>query len=515
MLKKNTGKIKIITGTELVSLNNYLTKAIIKMAPKEKFAILFSGGIDSTLITDLLKEHKKSFVCYFSYVFGLSEPKDLESAKNSAQFLGITLKEVPVSLEEFEKELPKIISITNSINPIQIGVASTIYFATKNISKTNPTIRVVFSGMGADELFGGYNNFKKSKNMNKDCKKCLKKMYEVDFVHQNNICKYNNLKLKTPYLDEDLVSFALLLEDKFKLNKKTGENKLILRELALSLGLPIDIAYRKKRAAQYGSNFDKAIGVLAKKNGFVSKTDYLNSLSIKNNSNQKKIPIAALISTGKDSIYAMHLMQKQGCTIKCLITIDSKNKDSFMFHTPTIVLAKLQARAMNLPLIIVKTKGVKEIELKDLEKAINNAKRKYKIKGIVSGAIFSNYQRERIEKICKNIGIRSFAPLWQTNQIPYLKNLLNNGFEVIITKIAAYGLSEKWVGRKIDTGAIMELSALEKKYKINPAGEGGEYESLVLNTPFFSKKIELKFDKKMQNEFTREIKIKKARLVEK
>lgn len=186
-----------------------------------------------------------------------------------------------------------------------------------------------------------------------------------------------------------------------------------------------------------------------------------------------------------------------------------------MFHTPTIKLAKLQAKAMKLPLIIVKTKGVKEIELSDLEKAINNAKKKYKIEGIVSGAIFSNYQRERIEKICESVGIRTFAPLWQTNQITYLKNLVNNNFEIIITKIAAYGLNESWVGKKIDASVIKELEKLEQKYKINPAGEGGEYESLVIDTPFFSKKIEIIFDKKMQNEFTGEIKIKKAKLVEK
>jgi asparagine synthase (glutamine-hydrolysing) len=208
-------------------------------------------------------------------------------------------------------------------------------------------------------------------------------------------------------------------------------------------------------------------------------------------------------------------MQKQGYNVKCLITIDSKNKDSFMFHTPTIELAKLQAKTIGAPLIIVKTKGVKEKELIDLQKAIIKAKKKYKIEGIVSGAIFSNYQRERIEKISENVGIRSFAPLWQSNQINYLKSLVDNKFEVIITKIAAYGLDESWVGRKIDANAIKELALLEQKYKINPAGEGGEYESLVIDAPFFSKKIDLMFDKKMENEFTGEIIIKKAKLVKK
>jgi asparagine synthase (glutamine-hydrolysing) len=208
-------------------------------------------------------------------------------------------------------------------------------------------------------------------------------------------------------------------------------------------------------------------------------------------------------------------MQKQGYEIKCLITIDSKNKDSFMFHTPTIKLAELQAKALGLPLITAKTTGEKEKELADLKKAIGLAQKMYGIEGVCSGALFSNYQRERIEAICEEAGIRSFAPLWHMNQITYLKQLVSKGFEAIITKIAAHGLDEKWLGRKIDSNAIRELEALEKKLGINPAGEGGEYETLVLDAPLFKKKLVIEFGKKMQNEFTGEIVVKKALLVDK
>ena len=143
--------------------------------------------------------------------------------------------------------------------------------------------------MGADELFAGYDKFKKtfkkSVNVNNECKKCLNKLYEKDLINQNKICESNNLELRTPFLDKKLVSFALSLDPKFKLNKN-GENKIILRELALSLGLPKDTAYRKKTATQYGSNFDKALEFLAK-NNFKTKTDYLNSIINKNNLSQK------------------------------------------------------------------------------------------------------------------------------------------------------------------------------------------------------------------------------------
>ena len=128
--------------------------------------------------------------------------------------------------------------------------------------------------------------------------------------------------------------------------------------------------------------------------------------------------IAALISGGKDSLYAAYQACKNN-ELKCLITLKSVNPESYMFHIPNIELVKLQARAMKLPLIFKKTLGVKEEELKDLENAIKIAIKKYKIKGLVSGAIESNYQKERIENICKKLGIKSITPLWHINPKKY------------------------------------------------------------------------------------------------
>jgi diphthine-ammonia ligase len=209
-------------------------------------------------------------------------------------------------------------------------------------------------------------------------------------------------------------------------------------------------------------------------------------------------------------------MEKQGYKISCFITIDSKNKDSFMYHTPTIILAKLQAKAFGVPLIIAKTKGKKEDELRDLEKAIVLAKKKYKIEGICSGALFSNYQRSRIEKLCEKLAIRSFTPLWHLNQKNYLKQTVKNGFKTIITKIACYGLDASFIGKEITPKIIESLVVLEKKIGINVAGEGGEYETLVLDMPLFKNKIVIeKAEKKMENDFTGTLEIKKSKLVEK
>ncbi|MEM3113060.1 MAG: diphthine--ammonia ligase [Candidatus Pacearchaeota archaeon] len=202
--------------------------------------------------------------------------------------------------------------------------------------------------------------------------------------------------------------------------------------------------------------------------------------------------LALLFSGGKDSTYAGYLVRKHKHEISCLISIHSINKESFMFHTPSISQTIKQAKAMRIPIIIKKTKGIKENELKDLEKAVKQAKLKYKIQGIITGAVESVYQTSRIQKITDKLGLECFNPLWQKNQIELLEELIKNNFEVIITGIAAYPLDNSWLGRKINRKFINDMGNLHKKYKINPAGEGGEFETFVLNCPLFKKPLKVK-----------------------
>lgn len=217
---------------------------------------------------------------------------------------------------------------------------------------------------------------------------------------------------------------------------------------------------------------------------------------------------AVLFSGGKDSCYAAYLAKKKGHKIKCLISIFSENKESYMFHTPSISKVKKQAQAMNLPLLIQKTKGKKEEELKDLEKVIKLAKKKYHIKGVISGAIASNYQKSRIEKICQKLDLKSITLLWQKDEIKYLNELIKNNFKVIITGVFAYPLNQSWLGRTINKSFIDEVQILNKKYKIHPAGEGGEFETFVLDCPLFKKPLKVKNFKDFkegENSWRREI----------
>ena len=201
---------------------------------------------------------------------------------------------------------------------------------------------------------------------------------------------------------------------------------------------------------------------------------------------------AILFSGGKDSCYSAYLAKKTGYKIKCLISIFSENKESYMFHTPSVKSVKQQAKVMEIPLIVQKTKGKKEEELKDLEKAITKAKKKYKIDIIVTGALHSVYQAERIQKICDKLNLKCFNPLWHADEINYLEELIENKFKVIVVGVFAYPLDKSWLGRKIDKQFIQEVKILKEKYKIHPAGEGGEFETFVVDCPLFKKPLEIK-----------------------
>lgn len=197
--------------------------------------------------------------------------------------------------------------------------------------------------------------------------------------------------------------------------------------------------------------------------------------------------LGVLFSGGKDSVYAAYLAKKENYSVGCLITIESKNKDSYMFHTPSIEKTKKQAEVMSLPLISFETLGEKEKELDDLKSAIKLAVIDYGIEGIVTGAIKSVYQASRVQEICFDLGIEVFNPLWQREEETYMKELIGNKFEIIIVGVFAYPFDKSWVFRKIDEIVLEELERLNEKYKINVAGEGGEFESFVLNCPLYSR----------------------------
>lgn len=488
-------------------LGGYFVDAVAKRIPDVKFGLLFSGGVDSSFIALVLKKLGVNFICYTCAVKGLGDAKDLEYAKKVASALGLDLNVVEVTLELMEKELPFVCRLIESNNVTKVAVALPFYFACKKAREEGA--RVIFSGLGSEDIFAGYERYAKGSDVNKECYNGLLNIYERDLYRDDVITMYNNLELRVPFLDKELISFALGLGAEYKVNERG--NKVIFRDVAREYGLSNEFSFRKRSAAQYGSNFLKAIEKLTKKYHFKTKSEYLSQFY-----NEGNVRLAALFSSGKDSCYSVFIMKNQNYDIKCLITIDSRNKDSYMYHTPNVDMVRFQAEAMGLPLIMQETSGEKEIELEDLENALIKAKKLYNIEGVVVGAIFSTYQRDRVQKIAEKIGLKVFTPLWHKDQEILLRELMANKFEVIISSVASDGLDESWLGRKIDNKMVEQLIKLNKKNKINVAFEGGEAETFVLDCPMFKKRLVIEdAEKSMDSQHSGVYKIKKVKLINK
>lgn len=197
--------------------------------------------------------------------------------------------------------------------------------------------------------------------------------------------------------------------------------------------------------------------------------------------------LGALVSGGKDSVLALYKAQQMGHEIKVLGTMVSKRSDSYMFHFPNINMTSYLAEALQIPLVTAETSGIKEKELEDLKRLIESLN----VEGIVTGAIASTYQKQRIDNICKQLGIESIAPLWHQDPLTLMKELIDQKFKVIFVGVSAFGLDETWLGKELNTQTLQKLVELNEKYQVSLVGEGGEYESLVLDAPNFKKRIEI------------------------
>jgi diphthine-ammonia ligase len=192
--------------------------------------------------------------------------------------------------------------------------------------------------------------------------------------------------------------------------------------------------------------------------------------------------VAALFSGGKDSTYATYITQQWGWDITHLATLIPDNTESYMFHTLNLNTTSLLAEALTIPLATKTTKGRKEDELADLQTLLETLP----IDGVISGAIASEYQRTRIERVCDHIGIKTFTPLWHKDQALLLQDQIHAGFKIMIVGVFAEGLTKDWLGHIIDTNTLTALHHLHKTKGLNIAGEGGEYETLTLDGPNYT-----------------------------
>ncbi len=214
----------------------------------------------------------------------------------------------------------------------------------------------------------------------------------------------------------------------------------------------------------------------------------------------------SLFSGGKDSSWALYRALEEGLPVERLVTVHPAG-DSYMYHVPATELATLAAESVGIELIDVEpddfgaesaadsgTQG--DAELEPLEAALEDldADLPGGIAGVTAGAVESEYQTSRIRGLCDRLGCELFAPLWQEDPRELADAMLEAGFEIAIIQVAARGLDESWLGRTLDREAIDELEALNEEYGVHVLGEGGEFETFVVDGPHMDRRIDLEYE---------------------
>jgi diphthine-ammonia ligase len=209
----------------------------------------------------------------------------------------------------------------------------------------------------------------------------------------------------------------------------------------------------------------------------------------------------SLFSGGKDSSWALYRALERGLNVTRLLTVHPGD-DSYMYHVPATNLASLAAESIGLDLTEVRPDDLGaatatdageqgDAELEPLEAAMRDLLADRDVAGVTAGAVESEFQTSRIEGMCKRLDIGLFAPLWQRDPLALGQEILDAGFEIRVVQVAAAGLDESWLGRRLDEDALSDLADLSESHGVHPLGEGGEFETLVTDGPHMSRPIEL------------------------
>lgn len=449
-----------------------IENAVEKRIPDEPVALLFSGGVDSALLAKILLEHGADLTAYYAGVPGTSQA---DRAQSVADRLGVPFETAQINVEQ---RFEDVINIIDDNHYVKLSVALAFDAASREAAADGH--RVIMSGTGVEELYGGYHRLRSTNDVNDECRSGLRRKYVKDLYRDDTVTMHHGIELRVPYLDQALVEHAMTIPH----DVKQVTSKQVLRRAAKHLGLPDEIAEQPKKATQYGSGAAQSLKQLADNNG-EHIGDYLQGRGPPNTR------LTTLLSTGKDSCLATQRMVDYNYNISCFTTIKPEEQNSWMSHDANQDIARKQAEAAEKPLVEAKSTAEKEVELEAYEAALRRARREHHVEGVITGAVASEYQRQRIERICEDIGLKPYTPLWHTPGDSILKQLLKRGFDVVFEKTAAAGFDSTWIGKHIKPHVIEELRSLHESHGVHVAGEGGEFETVVLDAPFFTRRLHL------------------------
>tara|TARA_B100000686_G_C16787722_1_gene976389 strand:- start:1288 stop:2031 length:744 start_codon:yes stop_codon:yes gene_type:complete len=222
--------------------------------------------------------------------------------------------------------------------------------------------------------------------------------------------------------------------------------------------------------------------------------------------------VAVLASGGKDSTYASWWAQLQGWDVVSLVSVLVRGDDSMMFQLQNTWITAFQASSMGISWKPVLSLGEEDDEVNDLESSILGEQvdlesedllprgielpsdlkihsGPLEVDGLVVGALRSDYQKTRIEMMCERLGVSSFCPLWHKDPSSHMESLLEHGFRVMFTSVSTEGMGIEWVGRVLERESLEDLRILSNEHRFNLDGEGGEFETIVVNAPHMSREV--------------------------
>jgi len=267
-------KVRIVHKTMTSAVNAY-TKALIESMEKrtqdfKRIGIIFSGGIDSVLVAYLATKTVPDVVCY---TCGVQGSNDIMYARQIAKKLNLKLKVAELYQDEVERLIPEVIHVIEDSNAGQVEVALPVYGAVRLAHKDG--IKVMLTGQGADELYGGYSWYAKVvekegyRKLRQHMIEDLLLLYKETLEREDKITMAHSIELREPFLDPEVIRTALSTD--LRLNVRGGLDtfgKRVHRNLAQKLGIPKNIAYRAKEAAQHGSGMHGMLDAIARKHGF-------------------------------------------------------------------------------------------------------------------------------------------------------------------------------------------------------------------------------------------------------
>jgi asparagine synthase (glutamine-hydrolysing) len=235
----------------------------------ERVGIIFSGGVDSVLIAKLIHDRGKDVRCY---CVGTPDSPDLKAARQASDLMGLQLRTHELSYDEVEKLIPEIIARVEESGLLQVEVAIPMYIAAKMAHEDD--IRVMYTGQAADELFAGYDWYRKVVKeegyaiLHRHLWDDLRCLYQDTLEREDRMTMAHSIELRAPYLDREVIRIAMRTIPSLKL---LGPDDFLRkhphRRVAQECGVAEEIAQRTKDPAQSGSGIHMLIEEIASQSG--------------------------------------------------------------------------------------------------------------------------------------------------------------------------------------------------------------------------------------------------------